>query len=186
MTSLETKFSFSFSKFFFPETQILQLQMASPSNASSSSEKMVRLRSSDLEVFDLEVAVAMQSQTIRYMIEDDCADSEIPVPNVKSNILSKVIEYCEKHVDIISIDELRNWDSEYMKVDREMLIDLILAANFLEIKGLMDLTCQTAAELLKQKTPDQLCQMFNVKSDFTQEEEEEIQREQEQRCAPEP
>jgi hypothetical protein len=40
----------------------------------------------------------MESQTIRHMIEDDCADNGIPLPNVNSKILSKVIEYCNKHV----------------------------------------------------------------------------------------
>ena len=59
----------------------------------------ITIKSSDGETFEVEEAVALQSQTIKHMIEDDCADSGIPLPNVTSKILSKVIEYCKKHVE---------------------------------------------------------------------------------------
>ena len=41
----------------------------------------------------------MESQMIKHMIEDHCADNGIPLPNVSSKILSKVTKYCKKHVD---------------------------------------------------------------------------------------
>ena len=46
------------------------------------------------------------------------------------------------------------WDSEFVKVDQSTLFDLILAANYLNIKGLLDLTCQTVAQMIKGKTPE--------------------------------
>ena len=49
----------------------------------------------------MEEAVTMESQTIKRMIEDDCADNGIPLPNVSSKILTKVTEYCKKHVDAL-------------------------------------------------------------------------------------
>ncbi|XP_048541569.1 SKP1-like protein 1 [Triticum urartu] len=157
-------------------------------------KKMVTLKSSDGEEFEVEEAVAMESQTIRHMIEDDCADNGIPLPNVTSKILSKVIEYCNKHVQAKPADaaaagaaapdaaappaeDLKNWDAEFVKVDQATLFDLILAANFLNIKGLLDLTCQTVADMIKGKTPEEIRKTFNIKNDFTPEEEEEIRRE---------
>ncbi|KAK4771533.1 hypothetical protein SAY87_032065 [Trapa incisa] len=50
------------------------------------------LRSSDGETFEIDEVVALQSQTIKHLIEDDCADNGIPLPNVISKILAKVIE----------------------------------------------------------------------------------------------
>ncbi|XP_010935122.1 SKP1-like protein 1 [Elaeis guineensis] len=155
-------------------------------------EKKITLKSSDGEVFEVEEAVAMESQTIKHMIEDDCASNGIPLPNVTSKILSKVIEYCKRHVDFAAAssrstaddtsskpadDELKSWDAEFVKVDQATLFDLILAANYLNIKGLLDLTCQTVADMIKGKTPEEIRKTFNIKNDFTPEEEEEVRRE---------
>ncbi|RHN48020.1 putative S-phase kinase-associated protein [Medicago truncatula] len=149
----------------------------------SSTTKKITLKSSDNETFEVPEAVALESQTIKYMIEDDCTDNGIPVPNVTGQILAKVIEYCKKHVDAASSDEkpseddLKNWDAEFVKVDQATLFGLILAANYLNIKSLLDLTCQTVADMIKGKTPEEIRKTFNIKNDFTSEEEEEIRRE---------
>ncbi|XP_026439792.1 SKP1-like protein 1B [Papaver somniferum] len=145
-----------------------------------STSKMVTLKSSDGETFDVEQSVALQSQTIKHMIEDDCADNGIPLPNVTSKILAKVIEYCRKHdgdADEKGKDEVKNWDAEFVKVDQSTLFDLILAANYLNIKELLDLTCQTVADMIKGKTAEEIRKTFNIKNDFTPEEEEEVRRE---------
>ncbi|KAF7019607.1 hypothetical protein CFC21_032767 [Triticum aestivum] len=156
--------------------------------AEEGEKKMITLKSSDGEEFQVEVAVAMESQTIRHMIEDDCADNGIPLPNVDSKILSKVIEYCKKHAPkpadssdftaaAAPAEDLKSFDAEFVKVDQATLFDLILAANYLNIKGLLDLTCQTVADMIKGKTPEEIRKTFNIKNDFTPEEEAEIRRE---------
>ncbi len=151
-----------------------------------SSSKTIVLKSSDGETFEVEEAVALESQTIKHMIEDDCADTSIPLPNVTSKILAKVIEYCKKHVDTpksddssnkTAEDDLKAFDVEFVKVDQGTLFDLILAANYLNIKSLLDLTCQTVADMIKGKTPEEIRKTFNIKNDFTPEEEEEVRRE---------
>ncbi|XP_047166671.1 SKP1-like protein 1B [Vigna umbellata] len=148
-----------------------------------SSARKITLKSSDGEAFEVDEAVALESQTIKHMIEDDCADSGIPLPNVTSKILAKVIEYCKKHVDAANPDDkpseedLKAWDADIVKVDQATLFDLILAANYLNIKSLLDLTCQTVADMIKGKTPEEIRKTFNIKNDFTPEEEEEVRRE---------
>uniref|UniRef100_A0A7N2MQH8 SKP1 component POZ domain-containing protein n=1 Tax=Quercus lobata TaxID=97700 RepID=A0A7N2MQH8_QUELO len=113
------------------------------SSSSTSSEKKITLRSSDGEAFEVEEKVATESQTIKHMIEDDY--SEIPLPNVTSNILTLVIEYCKKHVEAADpVPETSNssltekthddpltaaWDAEFVKVDQSTLFDLIVVCN---------------------------------------------------------
>ncbi|XP_058114714.1 SKP1-like protein 1A [Magnolia sinica] len=147
--------------------------------------KKVTLKSSDGE-FMIDEVVALESQTIKHMMKDDCADNGIPLPNVTNKILSKVIEYCKKHVeaaasknpdDHSSDEELKAWDLDFVKVDQATLFDLILAANYLNIKSLLDLTRQTVINMIKGKTPAEIRRTFNIKNDFTPEEEEEVQRE---------
>ncbi|XP_073311059.1 SKP1-like protein 1A [Primulina huaijiensis] len=161
-------------------------------SSADASQKIIVLKSFDGETFEVEELVALESQTIKHMIEDNCADTTIPLPNVTSRILAKVIEYCKKHVEAASKsdadggmcssdkvvdDELKSFDTEFVKVDQGTLFDLILAANYLNIKSLLDLTCQTVADMIKGKTPEEIRKTFNIKNDFTPEEEEEVRRE---------
>ncbi|CAL9027265.1 unnamed protein product [Prunus brigantina] len=150
----------------------------------SSPSKRITLKSSDPARFEVDETVARESQIIKYMIEDDCADECIPVPNVKGNILAKVIVYCKKHADAAKPDskiteyDLRAWDQDFLDdVNQETIFDLILAANFLNIKSLLDLTCQHIADMIKGKTPAEIRKTFNLKDQFTPEEEEEVRRE---------
>ncbi|KAK6136606.1 hypothetical protein DH2020_029611 [Rehmannia glutinosa] len=155
-----------------------------------SGAKTIVVKSSDGETFELDEAVAVESQTIKHLIEDNCADTSIPLPNVTSKILAKVIEYCNRHVaaaskasadvtaaDKVAEDDLKAFDAEFVKVDQGTLFDLILAANYLDIKSLLDLTCQTVAEMIKGKTPEEIRKTFNIKNDFNPDEEEEVRRE---------
>ncbi|KAI4389989.1 hypothetical protein MLD38_002148 [Melastoma candidum] len=105
----------------------------------------------------------------------------LPLPTIHSKILSLVIEYCKKHVHASSSlnpdEELMSWDKDFVKLEKDALFDLIQAANYLNIKGLLDLTCQTVADMIKGKTPAEVKEFFNIKNDFTLEEEEEVTRE---------
>ncbi|RWR93319.1 SKP1-like protein 1B [Cinnamomum micranthum f. kanehirae] len=54
--------------------------------------KMITLKSSDGETFDVDEAVALQSQTIKRMTEDDRIDHGIPLSNVTGKILARSTE----------------------------------------------------------------------------------------------
>ncbi|KAF8658647.1 hypothetical protein HU200_059113 [Digitaria exilis] len=155
---------------------------------ASSATKMFTLISSDDERFEVTEAAANMSQTIRHMIEDGCADGGIPLHNVTGSILAKVLEYCNKHAAAGSSssnaaastaekEELASFDKAFMEVDTDTLYDLLLAANYLEVKELLDLACQKVADMIKGKTPEQIRQTFGIKNDFSPEEQEEIKKE---------
>ncbi|CAN0893408.1 SCF ubiquitin ligase complex protein SKP1a [Linum grandiflorum] len=55
-----------------------------------------------------------------------------------------------------------------------MLFDLILAADYLNIKELLDLTCRRASHMISEKTTEEMRKIFNIKNDFTPEEEANI------------
>jgi len=149
-------------------------------------EGKVSLNSCDGEKFEVDAEVAFESQTVRHMIEDTGMDAPIPLPNVSSKVLAHVIEFCKYHVEAakttdgkpaVSEDEVAVWDGDFVKVDQGTLFELILAANYLNIKSLLDLTCKTVANMIKGKTPEEIRKTFNIKNDFTPEEEEEVRRE---------
>ena len=123
------------------------------------------------------------------MLEDAGNDDEIPIPNVKSSILKKVIDFCtyiktnappeiEKPLKSANLKDVVNpWYATYIEVDQEVLFDLIMAANYLDIKPLLDLGCAYVASMIKGKTPEQIRQLFNIENDFTPEEEAQIKQE---------
>jgi len=130
------------------------------------------------------------------MLEDiGDADEPIPLPNVSGKVLKKVIEYSEHHKDDEPApaeeekevfdnarnrsDEISEWDSTFITCENEELFEIILAANYLDIKPLLDLGCKTVANMIRGKTPEQIREMFNIENDFTPEEEEQIRRENE-------
>ena len=65
----------------------------------------------------------------------------------------------------------------YVEIEQEILFELILAANYLDIKPLLDLTCAKVASMIKGKTPEEIRKQFNIVNDFTPEEEAQVREE---------
>jgi hypothetical protein len=51
---------------------------------------------------------------------------------------------------------------------------MILAANYLDIPSMLEVTCKAVASLIRGKTPDEIRAVFNIENDFTPEEVEEV------------
>nr|GMC86591.1 SKP1-like protein 1A [Ipomoea batatas] len=152
-----------------------------------SSSRMIVLKSSDGEMFEVEEKVALEMHTIKCMIDDDCVETTIPITNITGKILAMVIEYCKRHVEpavkpktspeAATSEETQDFDANFVKVDQKTLFDLIMAANFLDIKSLLDLTCQAVANMIENLSPEEVRAAFNIQNDFTPEEEEAIRKE---------
>jgi len=152
------------------------------------------LSSSDGVEIPVDRDVAERSILIKNMCDDlgEAATAEpIPIPNVNESVLKKVIEWCSHHRsdppqsaedDSDSrkkTTDIEEWDQKFMQVDQEMLFEIILAANYLDIKALLDVGCKTVANMIKGKSPEEIRKTFNIQNDFTPEEEDQIRRENE-------
>ncbi|KAI3600045.1 scf complex subunit skp1 [Moniliophthora roreri] len=154
---------------------------------------MFILVSSDNEQFTADKEVVERSVVIKDMLEDvGESDQPIPLHNVSSSILRKALEYCHHHrgepLPAADSDQsqddtrkrttyISEWDQKFIAVDQVMLFEIILAANYLDIKSLLDVGCKTVANMIKGKTPEEIRKLFNIVNDFTPEEEAEIKRE---------
>ncbi|KAF2086981.1 E3 ubiquitin ligase complex SCF subunit sconC [Saccharata proteae CBS 121410] len=151
------------------------------------------LTTSDGVDITVERAVAERSILIKNLLEDlgTGTGEPIPIPNVNEQVMRKVIEWCAQHKKdppTIGDDDsdsrkkstdIEEWDQKFMQVDQEMLFEIILAANYLDIKALLDVGCKTVANMIKGKSPDEIRKTFNIQNDFTPEEEDQIRRENE-------
>jgi len=105
------------------------------------------------------------SVLVKTSMENDISATEVPLPGVEGPILELVTEYMNHHKGVeppIIEKPLRSkimrevckdsWDAEYIDgigIDRQKLYDLILAANYMDIKSLLHLGCAKVASLIK-------------------------------------
>lgn len=144
-----------------------------------------KLQSYDGKIFEAGDSFVKMSGTIRTMLNDcftNVGDEEVivPLPNVNSATLEKVLEWADHHKDDPvdsedegkkdkKIDKVDPWVTKFMKVDQGTLFDMTLAANYLDAKGLMEACKITTANMIKGKTVEQLRRIFNIENDFPDE-----------------
>merc|ERR1711973_548891 len=116
---------------------------------NNGTDKTVQLKSTDGEIISIgHRAVALSS--ILSSMSAEFAGDVIPLQLVSGSTLRKVVEYCEYHKDNIPADiekplksddfaacGLSEWDFNFINIPNEQLQELILAANYLDIKPLL-------------------------------------------------
>mmetsp|Transcript_26909 Transcript_26909/g.48542 ORF Transcript_26909/g.48542 Transcript_26909/m.48542 type:complete len:167 (+) Transcript_26909:181-681(+) len=148
----------------------------------------VKLVSKEGDTFEVPVEIAKLSNLVVTTLgEDDDEEDmvEIPLPNVKATVLAKVIEYCTHYKQVESmtsittplksnrIEEIvQEWYADFVNVDQTLLFELVTAANFMDIKALLDLTCLAVSVLIKGKSAEEIRRIFNISNDFSPEEED--------------
>ena len=154
---------------------------------------MITLVSSDGEKMQISAKAAQRSQLVKGIIEDYPDDAEVPLNNVKSSILKKIKEYLEHYQDSDPKEIERPlasqnyqecveaWDFEFINIELDTIFEIILAANYMDIKPLLELASSKIASIIKGKTPEEIRKIFNIQNDFTPEEEQQI-RDENQWC----
>lgn len=78
----------------------------------------------------------------------------VTVPNVNASCLRKVLRWAEYHMDDEPLEEIDTsrleiceWDRELLQVERSMLMEIVRAANYLGVHGLLSAACITLIAL---------------------------------------
>lgn len=94
------------------------------------------------------------------------------------------MEYCTFHSKDDDNDtpntaaEKAAFDAQFVEMDRATAITVLLAANYMDVRGMVKLMCKAIADTIRGKTPEQVRLMYNLDpkdSDFTDEEKAEIE-----------
>lgn len=125
----------------------------------------LKIVSKDKKEYDVERKHAFISTLIKTSLDTDPSATEVPIPGVQSNILTEVIAYMNHHKGVeppIIEKPLRSkvmkdvckdpFDADFIDrigENRQSLYDLILAANYMDIKSLLHLGCAKVASLIK-------------------------------------
>lgn len=143
------------------------------------------------ETFKVDVDVAKQSVILSNMMEDVGADGPINISNIKKDTMRKVIEFCEyyKSKKLQTIQKplqsadlssaiTEEWYVKFIDLEKvDDIIDIVIAANFLDIDPLTELSCAKLASLMKGKSVEDIRKQFGIENDFSPEEEAQIREE---------
>lgn len=141
-------------------------------------EGTLKLTSKDNQEFDVQKKYAYISVLVKTSCENDTSATEVPLPGVEGSILKFVAEYMNHHKGVeppIVESPLKStvmkevvkdeWDATFIDdigEGRQNLYDLILAANYMDIKSLLHLGLAKVASLIKGKPLDQLKSILSV------------------------
>jgi len=151
-----------------------------PMSLSAEDEtKPLKLISKDKQDFTVERKQAFVSMLVKTCLENDDSAVEVPIPGVTGSVLNLVVQYMVHHKGIepqLVEKPLRSkimkdvcadkWDAEYIdKIgdSRQQLYDLILAANYMDIKSLLHLGCAKVASLIKGQPLEKIKEILDPK-----------------------
>ena len=149
-----------------------------------------KLKSSDGKTFEVNEKILSTSKFFKDLINDyPQPDQEITINQVDGKNIEKIIEYLKHYEnekpkeipkplpnnDLKSI--LNEWDYNFINpLSIEDLIDLINAANFLDIGDLVALTAAKLAAEMLTGTIEEVREKFGIKCDMTEEEIAEVDK----------
>mmetsp|Transcript_7977 Transcript_7977/g.11308 ORF Transcript_7977/g.11308 Transcript_7977/m.11308 type:complete len:180 (+) Transcript_7977:40-579(+) len=149
----------------------------------------VTICSKDKKKFKISKKAARMSKLIRTTIEGDSSCNEIDLFHIEGDIVERIVKYMQYHETVRPreiekpiksnrmADLVDPFDAKFCDVNQEVMFKLLLAANYMDIKPLLLLMCAKVASMLKGKTPPQIRKLFNIRDDYTPEEEEEVRQE---------
>ena len=123
---------------------------------------------------------------VKGQVDDNPEDEQIILPEITKETLSKVIDFLrhlaagnpapdiEKPLRSNNMrDVTTDWYANFIDLDDSTVQDLILAANFLDIKELLNLSCAKLGSVIRGLSIPEFRKRFNIENDFTPEEEAE-------------
>ena len=145
--------------------------------------KIITMTSSDGQKITIDEKSAERSSLMKGLIQDYTENSDIPMPDIRGEVLKKVVEYLTHYNESDPkeipkplpsanlLDVTDEWDVTFINsVDLDTTFDIINGANYMDIKPLLDLSCAKIASLMKGKTAEGIRQLFNIECDLTKEE----------------
>lgn len=150
--------------------------------------KILNVKTVDSENFKVEIDVLRQSQTIRTMLEDlgidedSNEDHDIPISNeeVTGEVFKKALAWMEKNrgkpdpetkdeeedelkeKEHVSMDQLDEWEKNFINMPVSEMFPLLIAGNFLEINGLVKLMVKAVALQIQGKPVEEIRKTFQI------------------------
>jgi len=160
-------------------------QASAVENAPIPFKPRVQLRCKTGKVYQVELDDLKKAVVLRSLLDDLGIGSKpnvkvdpdiIPLPNLSELCMKKMLIWCREHRDTPDSEpgadikaELTEWEKKFLQMDHETLFDLILAAHYLQIKGLLDITTTYVARFITDMgTAEGIKKHFNLKEELSE------------------
>ncbi|EGT46688.1 hypothetical protein CAEBREN_11080 [Caenorhabditis brenneri] len=148
----------------------------SASATDGAPELTYRVTSKEGKEFRVSEGAIEQCLTLHTMIaqlfytpEDIETKDAFPIQNVSSKTLKLIFKWCEHNKGKPIKDEndltppvVTPFDEELLKIDMDFLHEVIMAANFLNVAGLLDVACAKVAKMGEGLSPARMRVVFRV------------------------
>ena len=108
---------------------------------------VLKLQSSEGEIIQVDCDLVKQMLTIQTMIDDlgdQDDDGVIPIPNVNSEVLHRIISWTQKYKEETDRESFLLWQHEYFDSEGvTKILEIILGADYLDVKSLMNESCRS-------------------------------------------
>lgn len=149
-------------------------------DSSQEPEREYILVTSDGETITVPYSIAIKSELLETLIKGDKDETTFPLSEITHPILSLAVEFLHYHVKTPfkqiekvplktanMIEIVDEWDANFIDVEQEVIIKLILGANYMHIPDLLSLACAKIASMIKGKSTEEIRKTFNIVNDFT-------------------
>ncbi len=149
----------------------------------------IKIVCKDGNKLEIDTQSAKKSVLLNNIIQDYDLNDDIPI-NINSDILKIIFVYLEHYKDsepeIIpkplpsgNLESFTDkWDVDFIDLDKSVVLNLIVAANFMDIKSLLELSCAKIASIMKSMDPETIKKEFDIPEDMTEEEQKKLEEEE--------
>jgi len=146
--------------------------------------------SKDGEKFQIDAKSASRSGLLKSITNDFDITVPVTVEEVNGNILKKIVEYLKHYKECEPKEILKPltssklsdfvdaWDYEFTNIDKDIIFELIPAANFMDIAPLLELACAKIASIMTAMDPETIKKEFDILEDMTEEEQKKMEEDE--------
>merc|ERR1711920_1164120 len=149
------------------------------------SDTLILVSSDDVngEKFTIDRESAMMCNLVKSIIEGDSEAKTIEIKKVSSDILKLIVTYLIHHKGKVPAEIAKpirsvkmekivedEWDAKFINSQtKRTIFQIILGANYMDIKSLLHLGCAKIATLIKGKSPEEIKNILSEEDDVVKE-----------------
>jgi len=125
---------------------------------------------------------ALMCNLVRSIIEGDSEVKKIEIKKVSAPILKLIVEYLKHHkgkapaeiakpIRSVKMEKIveDEWDAKFInKQPKRTIFQIILGANYMDIKSLLHLGCAKIATMIKGKSPEEIKKILSEEDESEQ------------------